>query len=118
MPLQLKTFTPALSEAETTLLCRAFAEWNLPDDAFSDAEVAEVKALFARVFGTADAARLEGHPIADALLLYERCDRYYAAVQEDQAWVWKRVDVACDPTGERVLDQSITFDQLLLFLAN
>jgi hypothetical protein len=124
MPLQLEEFTPALADAETALLGRAFAEWNLPDAQFSDAEVARVKALFARVFGVADAARLVGHPIADALLLYERggCGAYYAAVRVGASWVWKRLAVVSSDDDRvlvrsEILDPSIPFDMLVAFLS-
>jgi hypothetical protein len=126
MPLRVETImpSPALSDAEAALLRRAFEGWDSVD-AFSDAEVAEVKALFARVFGVEDAARLAGHTIADALLLRERdgCVPYYAAVCSDNAaWTWQRVDVL--PDGDRVLmrseilDPSLPFATMLILLGH
>jgi hypothetical protein len=133
--MRIETFTPTLSDAELALVCSAFEGWDSPD-AFSDANVDEVKALFVRVFGLDAAVRLAGHTINDALLLRERDQQqtYYAAVRvvssstsdkkktedDDETWTWKRVEAL--PDGDRVmvrseiLDQSIPFEVLLLMM--
>ena len=121
MPSRIETLAPALSDAEEALLRRAFEGWE-DDDRVSDAEVAQVKALFARVFGVT--SRLAGHAIADALLLWERdrCGTYYAAVRADAAWAWKRVDVVPEEgrvmVRTEILDPSIEFDTLVACLSH
>ena len=124
MPLQIDTLAPELSDAEGALVRRAFEGWDAPD-AFSDADVGEVKTLFARLFGLDEAdVALVGRTIADALLLNEtdRCDAYYAAVRLGTEWTWKRVVILPEEGDRRrlrteILDPSITFVVLLLMLA-
>ncbi len=58
--------TAAPSPEETQLLLRAFSMWK-HDDEFTDAEVAQVKAIFQHVFSTQQA--LLGFVIKDALIM-------------------------------------------------